>query len=123
MSNPQETLKKRLEGKTKYEYCPFCISTFIKDGIEYKDKVPPLFLIKTEEYIPEADKYYQEKYWFCDRCQKRITENIMLDFYASRFDRTRFRHDSKPFLQRIKGSDETIKVYISKEDQMIKKVQ
>lgn len=78
--------KTQLTAKTKYSYCPFCVSEL---GDKFKETLAPLFAVdlKVVQYVTRPDgeeKQFTswEHFWECERCKRPLSEDDFSKFYG-----------------------------------------
>lgn len=93
--------RKQLEGKTKYEYCPWCVTELENEGKDWKELLRPLFRVKTAEpFLNEKGDYtgkdIVETHYECSRCKsERITVDTFVRQYCCRADGTKYTEPPK----------------------------
>ena len=99
MSNKREISHKYLEGKTKYEFCPYCVKQMEQEGINWKEKLKPLKLVKTAEAIKQNDGSYIEyvdSHYECIKCgAANINTETFRMYYCARADGTKYNEPPK----------------------------
>ena len=99
MANKREISHKYLSGKTKYEFCPYCIKKMEEEGVDWKEKLKPLKLVKTAEPIKREDGTYWDyidTHYECIRCgAMNITAETFRMYYCARSDGTRYNEPPK----------------------------
>lgn len=94
MGNKREISHKYLEGKSKYEFCPWCVNEMEQNGINWQEKLRPLKLVVTAEAMKLSDGTYRdyvEKHYECIKCgRSNITEKTFVLHYCERYDGTKF---------------------------------
>ena len=86
MPNKRELSSKYLAGKTKYEFCPYCIKKMEEEGVDWKEKLKPLKYVVTSEAIKQSDGSYMnyiDSHYECFRCgNTNITTQTFVKFYC-----------------------------------------
>lgn len=99
MPNKREISHKYLEGKTKYDYCPFCVQKMEQSGENWRERLKPLKWVKTAEPIKQDDGSYRDyidTHCECLNCgNTNITPKTFLIFYCRRYDGTKFNEPPK----------------------------
>ena len=99
MPNKRELSHKYLEGKTKYDYCPFCVQKMEQSGENWKERLKPLKYVVTAEPIKQADGTYRDyvdSHCECLKCgNTNITDKTFLIFYCCRSDGTKYNEPRK----------------------------
>ena len=102
MANKREVSHKYLSGKSRYDYCPFCVKQIEEEGITdwlSKEKLKPLKRIETVEPILQSDGSYREYYdhhYECIKCgNTNINTNTFYFFYCRRADGTKYNEPRK----------------------------
>ena len=97
--NKRELSYKYLEGKTKYEFCPYCVKKCEEEGENWKEKLKPLKYVKTAEAIKQNDGSFVEyfdSHYECIRCgAANITAETFRMYYCARSDGTRYTEPPK----------------------------
>ena len=97
--NKRELSHKYLEGKTKYEFCPYCVNKLELEGENWHEKLKPLKLVKTAEPIPQKDGSYIDyidSHYECLKCgAANITAETFRMYYCVRSDGTRYNEPPK----------------------------
>ena len=97
--NKRELSHKYLEGKTKYEFCPYCVNKLELEGENWYEKLKPLKLVKTAEPIPQKDGSYIDyidSHYECLKCgAANITAETFRMYYCVRSDGTRYNEPPK----------------------------
>ena len=99
MANKRIISQKYLSGKTKYEFCPYCVKKLEEEGEDWKEKLKPLKVVKTAEPIQRKDGTYWDYIDFHYECIKCGSTNITPDtfrmYYCARSDGTSYRDPPK----------------------------
>lgn len=99
MANKRELSHKYLEGKSKYDYCPYCVKKMEEEGVDWKEKLKPLKLVKTAEPIKREDGTYWDyidSHYECIRCgAMNITTETFRMYYCARSDGSRYTEPPK----------------------------
>lgn len=99
MPNKRELSHKYLEGKSKYDYCPYCVKKMEEEGVDWKEKLKPLKLVKTAEPIKREDGTYWDyidSHYECIRCDAmNITTETFRMYYCARSDGSRYTEPPK----------------------------
>ena len=94
MPNKRELSSKYLTGKTKYEFCPHCVKKMEEEGVDWKEKLKPLKMVKTAEPIKRQDGTYWDyvdTHYECIRCgAANITTETFRMYYCARSDGTKY---------------------------------
>lgn len=69
--------RKQFPGTSIYQYCPFCVKRVKDAGLDYKQELRPLWIVRYKElYAMSADegKIVYNTYWECDVCRDSKTQ-------------------------------------------------
>ena len=95
MPNKRELSHKYLEGKTKYEFCPYCVKKCEEEGENWKEKLKPLKFVRTAEPVQQADGTYRDYIDSHRDCVSNITTDTFRMYYCARSDGTRYTEPPK----------------------------
>ena len=82
MSNTRILQRTQLEGKDKYDYCPYCVKEQREAGRSWTE-LPPLFKILTATYMDNYKRDLVETKWECPKCHRISTTDDFIKFYCA----------------------------------------
>lgn len=81
--------RKLFSGSSKYQYCPFCIERVKRAGLDFKQELRPLWIVRCKElYVvtPTEGRVIYNTYWECGVCKDLATgkaRRITLDDFCT----------------------------------------
>lgn len=69
--------RKQFPGTDIYQYCPFCVKRIKEAGLDYKQELRPLWIVRYKELYaisPNEGRIIYNTYWECDFCRDTETQ-------------------------------------------------
>lgn len=82
MSDMKILQRTQLEGKDKYEYCPYCVQEAKENGKSWTE-LPPLFKLLTATYMDNYKRDLVETKWECPKCRRISDTETFIKYYCA----------------------------------------